>query len=230
MDRSKAILTWAVLVVALTVVQAAHTESINASGRTANATRPFIAKVVATFNTPWAIAFLPDGRMLVTERPGHIFLVTQDGGKTHVGNVPAVAASGQNGLLHIATAPDFASSSRIYFSYVEPSDAGGVLALARATLSLSDTGPMLVDRAVIWRQTPKGGGGQPGGIIAFDPQGSHLFLTVGDRMIPASAQDPDQARGKLLRLNLDGSTPHDNPLATERGVRAQTWTTGHRNP
>ena len=230
MDRSKTILASAALAIALILIPVVHAESVNAGGRVASATRPFTTKAVAAFNTPWAIAFLPDGRMLVTERPGHLFLVTQDGGKNQVDNVPAVAASGQNGLLHIAIAPDFENSSRIYFSYVEPGDGGGVLVLARANLSLSDTGPKLVDRAVIWRQTPKGGGGQPGGIIAFDPQGSHLFLTVGDRMMPASAQDPELARGKLLRLNLDGSTPHDNPLAAERGVRAQTWTTGHRNP
>lgn len=230
MIRRVELLTRAVLAVGLILASPVRAESINAGARVANDKRPFIAKTVAAFNTPWALAFLPDGRMLVTEKPGHIFLVTQLGGKVQVGNVPAVAASGQNGLLHIAIAPDFAKSSQVYFSYVEPGDGGGVLVLARATLSLSDTGPKLVDGAVIWRQTPKGGGGQPGGIIAFDPQGTHLFLTVGDRMIPTSAQDPDQARGKLLRLNLDGSTPHDNPLSTERGVRALTWTTGHRNP
>jgi glucose/arabinose dehydrogenase len=77
---------------------------------------------------------------------------------------------------------------------------------------------------------PKGGGGQSGGIIAFDPDGTHLFLTSGDRMRPATAQDPDQALGKILRLNLDGTTPTDNPHSVEGGVRAQTWTTGHRNP
>lgn len=230
MARSKTILAAAALAAALILVPAAHAESINAGGRAASTTRPFIAKAIAAFNTPWALAFLPDGRMLVTEKPGHLFLVTQDGAKIRVGNVPAVAASGQNGLLHIAIAPDFANSARLYFSYVEPGDGGSALVLARATLALSGNGAQLVDRAVIWRQTPTGGGGQPGGIIAFDPQGSHLFLTVGDRMVPASAQDPGQARGKLLRLNLDGSTPPDNPLAAELGVRAQTWTTGHRNP
>lgn len=230
MDRRKTIPMLAALAATLLLVPAAHTESINAGGRASSATRPFVAKTIATFNTPWALAFLPDGRILITEKPGHLFLVTQGGGKTQVSNVPVVAASGQNGLLHVAIAPDFSVSSRVYFSYVEPSAGGGTLALARASLSLSDSGSKLVDGAVIWRQTPTGGGGQPGGIIAFDPQGSHLFLTVGDRMVPASAQDPGQARGKLLRLNLDGTTPSDNPFANEPGVRGQTWTTGHRNP
>jgi glucose/arabinose dehydrogenase len=207
-----------------------HAESINAGDRQPDATRPFDSKTVAEFDTPWAIAFLPDGRLLATEKPGSIFLVTQDGEKIPVENVPAVAASGQNGLLDIAVAPDFASSGRVYFSYSEPGDGGSSLALASAVLSMSGSQATLNDLAVIWRQMPKGGGGQSGGIIAFDPGGKHLFLTSGDRMRPATAQDPDQALGKILRLNLDGTTPTDNPHSTEGGVPAQTWTTGHRNP
>lgn len=207
---------------------AADAASINAGDRAASRTRPFTSTAVAEFDTPWAIAFLPDGRMLVTEKPGGIFLVTQSGQKTEVGNVPAVLASGQNGLLDIAPAPDFASSSQIYFTYIEPGD-GGRLVLSRATLSVSGNAAALIQHTVIWRQTPAGGGGQPGGIIAFDPHGSHLFLTVGDRMQPNRAQDPAQARGKLLCLNLDGSTPADNPQASKHGVAGQTWTTGHRN-
>mgnify|MGYP006393240997 CR=1 FL=1 len=214
----------------LAVLPIAHAESINAGSRTASSTRPFTAKAVAEFDTPWAIAFLPDGRMLVTEKPGHIYLVSQSGNKTEVGNVPAVAARGQTGLLDIAVAPDFATSSHIYFTYVEPGDEGSRLVLARAALSISAGRITLADRSIIWRQTPAGGGGQPGGVIAFDSSGKHLFLTVGDRMQPQSAQDPAQGRGKLLRLNLDGSTPSDNPNAAQGGVVAQTWTMGHRNP
>lgn len=207
---------------------AAQAQSINAGERAASANLPFTAQPIAEFDTPWALAFLPDGRILVTEKPGRIFLVTQQGEKIELAGV-AVLASGQNGMLDIAPAPDFAASSQIYFTYVEPGD-GGRLVLARATLSVSADTAALADQAVIWRQEPAGGGGQPGGIVAFDPQGTHLFLTVGDRMRPESAQDPDQARGKVLRLNLDGSTPPDNPLADRGGVQAQTWTTGHRNP
>jgi glucose/arabinose dehydrogenase len=209
---------------------AAIAESINAGNRDASADRPFDATAVAEFDTPWAIAFLPDGRMLITEKPGRIFLVTQSGEKTTVGNVPEVAASGQIGLLDIAPAPDFASSGRIYFTYTEAADGGTRLVLARATLATSEGGARLADLEAIWRQTPIGGRGQPGGIIVFDPAGRHLFLTVGDRQIPQSAQDPAQARGKLLRLDLDGSTPADNPQAAAGGVPAETWTTGHRNP
>ncbi|MFO1143053.1 MAG: PQQ-dependent sugar dehydrogenase [Amaricoccus sp.] len=208
------------------VVQA---QGINAGDRAARTDLPFAVEAVADFDTPWAIAFLPDGRMFVTEKPGRIFLVTQGGEKVELGNVPEVAASGQTGMLDIAVAPDFATSAQVYLSYVAP-EGGGSLALSRAVLSEAGGAAALTDATVIWRQTPEGGGGQPGGIIAFDPEGTHLFLTVGDRMRPPSAQDPAEARGKVLRLDLDGGAPADNPLAGQGGVPAETWTTGHRNP
>lgn len=229
MARRTTLLASVALAATLLFNSAADAQRINAGDRPASDTVPFTTQDVADFSTPWALAFLPDGRMLVTEKPGRIFLATQEGEKIELGNVPDVLASGQNGMLDIAVAPDFESSSAIYFTYVEP-DAGGRLVLARATLSISDNGATLADAAAIWRQTPGGGGGQPGGIIAFDPQGEHLFLTVGERMRPESAQDPEQARGKVLRLNLDGSTPSDNPQAGQGTVQGQTWTTGHRNP
>jgi len=217
----------AALLIAPQVVAA---ESINAGGRASSETRPFAADAVAEFDTPWAIAFLPDGRMLVTEKPGRMFLVTQKGEKTAIDGVPEVAASGQIGLLDIAVAPDFASSNRVYFTYTEAAEGDTRLVLARATLAVSDGGARLNDPEAIWRQTPVGGRGHPGGIIAFDPEGQHLYLTVGERQLGKPAQDPQQGRGKLLRLNLDGSTPPDNPNAAEGGVPAQTWTLGHRNP
>ena len=220
----------AALAILLAAPAAAVAESINAGDRSASADLPFAADAVAEFDTPWAIAFLPDGRMLVTEKPGRVFLVTQSGQKTTVGDVPDVAAAGQIGLLDIAVAPDFATSARVYFTYTEAADGGSRLVLARATLSTSDASAHLADQEAIWRQTPAGGRGHPGGIIAFDPEGQHLFLTVGERQLGNPAQDPKQARGKLLRLNLDGSTPPDNPNAAAGGVPAQTWTTGHRNP
>lgn len=228
MTRHKTLLASLALATALTFHGAAVAQSINAGGRAASSALPFATQAVAEFDTPWAIAFLPDGRMLVTEKPGRIFLVAQDGAKIELAEI-SVLASGQNGMLDIAVAPDFATSSRIYFTYVEP-DGGGRLVLSRATLSVSDGAAALTDSTVVWRQSPGGGGGQPGGIIAFDPRGSYLFLSVGDRMRPDTAQDPDQARGKVLRLNLDGTVPSDNPLAIQGGVQAETWSTGHRNP
>lgn len=230
MARPKKIAASIALAASFILQAGARAESINAGSRAENPTRPFAVEAVANFDTPWAIAFLPDGRMLVTEKPGRIFIATQDGQKLEVGNVPPVAASGQNGLLDIAVSPDFPNNSLVYFTYVEPAKGGSSLVLSRAMLSLSNSGATLADRTVIWRQTPGGGGGQPGGVIAFDPQGAHLFLTVGDRMQSTSAQNPDQARGKVLRLNLDGSTPSDNPNVLAGGIEAETWTTGHRNP
>ncbi len=230
MVRRKTLLAAAALVATLVFQSGAQAQRINAGDRAPSATVPFTTQAVADFDTPWALAFLPDGRMLVTEKPGRIFLVTQNGEKIELSNTPEVAASGQNGMLDIAVAPDFETSSTVYFTYVEPDAGGSRLALSRATLSVSGSEATLANATVIWRQTPGGGGGQPGGIIAFDPAGTHLFLSVGERMRPDTAQDPEQARGKVLRLNLDGSTPSDNPLAAQGGVQAETWTTGHRNP
>ena len=214
-------------------------QSINAGGREAVAENPFKVQEIAEFNTPWAIAFLPDQRLLVTEKAGHIFLADRSGKKTEVSNVPAVAFEGQNGLLDIAVSPDFATDKLIYFTYAEPERSGkdmvSSLTLARAKLSEKDGKASLDDLAVLWRQMPKSKWGQPGGIIAFSPDGEHLFLTSGDRMNPKTAQDPKLALGKVLRFNRDGSVPKDNPGSDLAGqdadnARALTWTTGHRNP
>ncbi len=204
--------------------------AVNAGNTAASPVKPFVATPVATFDYPWAIAFLPDARMLVTEKPGHLFLVTAKGGKTPVGGVPKVAYEGQNGLLDVAAAPDFTQSKTVYLTFNEPGPGGSGLALARGKLTEDGGTATLTGLSVIWRQLPRGSGGQTGGIIAFDPAGKHLFLSSGDRMRKAPAQDPDVAVGKILRLNLDGTAPGDNPQAKAGGVRAMTWSTGHRNP
>ncbi|MGN8118579.1 PQQ-dependent sugar dehydrogenase [Labrys sp. 22185] len=203
---------------------------VNAANSPASTSRPFKTTAVARFDTPWAIAFLPDGRMLVTEKGGQLFLVTPASAKSEVSGVPRVQAGGQNGLLDVAASPGFARDGLIYFSYVEPSVGGGTLALARAGLKEAGGKAGLDDLAVIWRASPKGGGGQPGGIIAFAPDGRHLFLSSGDRMEPETAQNTDTNRGKILRLNLDGTAPADNPMAAQGGVQAEIWSLGHRNP
>jgi glucose/arabinose dehydrogenase len=141
-----------------------------------------------------------------------------------------VRYEGQNGLLDIAPSPHFADDHIIYLTYMAPGPGGSALALARARLMESAGGDRLQDLRVIWKQAQNSLGGQPGGIIAFSPDGQHLFLTVGDRMRPETVQNPDLGFGKILRLNLDGGTPKDNPMAARGGVRGQTWTTGHRNP
>lgn len=214
-------------VLAPPAVQAA---SVNAGGNRPSPQQPFVVSAVATFNYPWAIAFLPDGRMLVTEKPGRMFLVTQQGDKRELAGVPEVAYAGQIGLLDVAVSPRFASDSLVYFTYTEPGPGGSGLALARARLGASGGEARLEDLEVIWRQEPKGPGNQPGGVMAFSPDGQYLFLATGDRNRPQTAQQPDIALGKVLRLRADGSAPSDNPQASAGGVRAQTWTLGHRNP
>lgn len=208
----------------------ARSASENAGPIPASTQQPFVQTPVATFAYPWAIAFLPDGRLLVTEKAGRLFIATQDGRKTEVTGLPKVYYRGQNGLLDVAVAPGFEQNHTIYFTFVEPRRSGGALALVRAQLSESGETASLQDLTIIWQQQAASTGGQPGGIIAFAPDGQHLFLTAGDRQNPETAQNPDLAQGKVLRLNLDGSTPRDNPMVAEGGVRAQTWTTGHRNP
>ena len=202
----------------------------NAGTIPATDTAPFAIQKIATFDRPWALAFLPDGRLIVTEKAGRMFLLTQAGQKTAIDGIPAVYERGQNGLLDVAPSPDFAHDRLLYFSRVAPETGGGALILARARLETGNGHARLQDLQSLWHQQPASRGGQPGGILAFAPDGQHLFLSVGDRMEPDAAQDPDAARGKILRLNLDGTVPADNPQAGQAGIRALTWTTGHRNP
>ncbi len=214
---------------ALSLAAPALAASINAGDRAATAEKPFEARTIAEFDTPWAIALMPDRRMLVTEKPGGLFIVTPEGQKTAVRDLPTVAAAGQNGMLDVALSPGYERDRLIYLTYVAPDKGGSSLVLSRAKLEEGEGGARLEGLQELFRQKP-GGRGQPGGIIAFDPEGQHLFLTVGDRMEPETAQAPDQARGKVFRLTLDGQPAPGNPEAAQGGIRAMTWTTGHRNP
>ncbi|WP_419808094.1 PQQ-dependent sugar dehydrogenase [Sphingomonas sp.] len=183
---------------------------------------------MASFDNPWAMVFLPDGRMLVTEKPGKLWLVTQVGVKTQVTGVPAVFFGGQLGLQDVALAPDFATSGQIYLSYAEPATGGQRLAVARATLSIAGA-PALTNLAVVWRAQPTTTGGQLGARMAFSPDG-FLYVATGERQQGTPAQDLSGTLGKIVRLNLDGTTPAGNPFATTAGARAEIWTLGHRNP
>ncbi|MEO9131802.1 MAG: PQQ-dependent sugar dehydrogenase [Sphingomonas sp.] len=191
---------------------------------------PFTITQTGKFTSPFAIAFLPDGRLLVTEKPGHLKLRATNGSVTEISGVPATAQVGQGGLLDVEVAPDFAATRRIYLSYSEPRPQGSSLALATATLGAT----ALEDLQVIWRAGSDGPGGQFGANIAFAPDGQSLFLSSGERQRFSPAQDPDQALGKILHLTLDGKPAPGNPPgnfgASSGGVRAATWSTGHRNP
>jgi len=195
----------------------AHAQT-NAGQRAPETDLPFTMTQVATFNLPWRIAFLPDGRMLVTEKPGAVWLVTQQGGKTPVANVPAVLHQGQGGLLGVFTSPHYATDRNVYLTYSEPGDDGSSLALARARLDIKENGASLEGLQVLWRQMPKGKGGQFGAQIAFSPDGQYLFLSVGDRQRFTPAEDPNQALGKILRLTLDGKPAPGNPMAGKTGA------------
>ena len=191
---------------------------INYGDRKPAGAKPFDAQAVATFDNPWALAFLPAGRMLVTEKPGRLWLVTAAGAKIAVKGVPRAHYEGQGGLLFAALSPTYATDKSIYLTYAEPGAGGDGLALARARLDVTEGGARLTDLRVLWRQLPRGSGGQFGGYIAFSPDARFLFLTVGERQRFTPAQDPDQALGKILRLTVDGKPAPGNPGAGKVGA------------
>ncbi|MGB5248957.1 MAG: PQQ-dependent sugar dehydrogenase [Gammaproteobacteria bacterium] len=202
---------------------------------------PFEVDPITSFDEPWALAFLPDGRMLVTEKKGSLYIVTQDGQKSSpVRGVPDVDYGGQGGLGDVAVHPDFLDNKLIYLSYVESGkgDTRGA-AVARGVMNFNERGGTLTGVEVIWRQYPKlVGRGHYGHRLLFDDDG-HLWVSSGDRQKFTPAQDMQSNVGKILRLNHDGSIPddnpyvdyqRDNPLVDDEGVYAQIWSLGHRNP
>ena len=177
---------------------------------------------------PWALAFLPDGRLLVTERPGRLRIVDKAGKlSAPLSGVPRVLAQGQGGLLDVALDPGFAQNKTIYLSFSEPDDNRNAgTAVARAVLG--DAG--LTDVKVIYRQQPKvAGSGHFGSRILFRRDGT-MFITQGDRMrYREQAQDLQSLLGKVVRINKDGTIPKDNPFLGNADARPEIWSYGHRN-
>jgi glucose/arabinose dehydrogenase len=176
---------------------------------------------------PWALAFLPDGRMLVTERPGRLRLVERDGGvSAPIAGVPDVWARGQGGLLDVALAPDFERSRMIYLSYAEP----GALGAAGTTVARARLGEGRLDEVhIVFRQEPKRNAGQHfGSRLVFARDGS-LFVTTGDRGGRDDAQDLSRPIGKVVRIRPDGAVPPNNPFVGRDGSRPEIWSYGHRN-
>jgi glucose/arabinose dehydrogenase len=199
--------------------------------RTANVA--FDVRVVTReLEHPWAVAFLPDGRMLVTERPGRLRIVTGDGKRSGpLAGVPKVDARDQGGLLDVVLSPSFAQDSSIYFAFSEPRQDGNGTALARARLVLEGT-PHLEDVQIIWRMTPTLDSTKHfGARIVFAPDGN-LFLTLGERSDLAGrrqAQKLDSSFGKVVRLRPDGTAAADNPFVGRQGALPEIWSIGHRN-
>jgi len=176
---------------------------------------------------PWGMAFLPDGRILVTERPGRLRIVDLQGRVSPpVDGVPEVLARGQGGLLDVALSPAFATDRTIFLSYAEPTERGGRTAVARGVLD----GTALTDVRVIFRQAPDSGGGNHwGSRLVFDRDG-HLFVTLGDRFtLRDGAQDLSNHIGKVVRIRPDGTVPPDNPFVRRAGALPEIWSYGHRN-
>ena len=210
-------------------------------GAHAQADVPFDIRPVTSFDEPWALAFLPDGRMLVTEKKGRLFIVDREGQKSRpISGMPDVDYGGQGGLGDVALHPDFANNKLVYISYAE----GGVgdtrgAAVARAVLTEAEGTGELTNFEVIWRQYPKVVGfGHYGHRIAFDDNGL-LYISSGDRQKFTPAQDMQSTIGKIVRLRDDGSIPGDNPFVDylkddpfvdDDGVYGQIWSLGHRNP
>lgn len=194
-----------------------------------------VVTVAQRLEHPWSLAFLPDGSMLVSERPGRLRRLLASGELSlPIAGVPAVAAEGQGGLFDVLPDRDFARSRHIFLSYAEADTADSTrngLAVARAVLSRD--GRRLEQLRVIFRQWPKvASSGHFGGRLVLD-RGGNLFVTLGDRQLDSErgkAQDPQQDHGKVVRLRPDGSTPADNPFAQQAGHRPLHWSLGHRNP
>ncbi|MEP4052534.1 MAG: PQQ-dependent sugar dehydrogenase [Litorimonas sp.] len=193
-----------------------------------------------SFDGPWAMTGLPDGRMLVTEQSGSLWLVGRNGKKLgKIGNLPSVTERNQGGFGDVILDPDFANNKRIYISFVERDSKDDSLSGAvveSATLTASARGGSLVNRQRIWEQSPKvTGNGHYGHRLAFSPAsakdgGGYLYITSGERQKFTPAQNMDMNLGKVVRINADGSVPGDNPFAAQGGVTQQIWTLGHRNP
>jgi glucose/arabinose dehydrogenase len=191
---------------------------VNVGEQKPEASLAFSMTTTATFELPWRIAFLPDGRMLVTEKVGPIWLVSAQGEKiAALAGTPPVYWQGQSGMLGVFLSPHYATDQSIYITYIEPGDYGGGQALARAKLN-AGRNPRLENLEVLWRQMPRGKGGQAGGQIAFSPDGQSLFMTVGDRQRMTPAQDPNQPVGKILHLTLDGKPAPGNPNFGKTGA------------
>lgn len=191
----------------------------------------FTITTVGQFDEPWALEFLPDGRLLISEVGGALKLLNSDGSVGEITGLPEVVHGGQGGFGDVVLHPDFSDNNLVYMSYVErgTGETSGAV-VARAQLRLTGNGGELNDLEIIWRQVPKvTGQGHFGHRIVFGPNG-YLWISSGERQKFDPAQDMESNLGKIVRLNVDGSIPNDNPFSERGGVTAEIWSLGHRNP
>ncbi len=192
---------------------------------------PIVVETIARgLDHPWALAFLPDGRMLVTERPGRMRIVTKDGKLSPpVAGVPKVYAVNQGGLLDVALDRNYAQNQTVYFCYAEPVNAGSRTALASARL-IDEGAPRLDDVKVIFRQEGPLSRGMHYGCRIVQAPDSNLFLTMGEHFaFRDEAQNLGNHLGKIIRIRPDGSVPPDNPFVGRPGAKPEIWSYGHRN-
>lgn len=221
-SRAASVLAALALMVQLAVAQEAPRSPTPAAVKLAAR----VTDVARGLEHPWGLAFLPDSRLLVTERPGRLRLVTNGQLSEPLAGVPAVYARGQGGLLDVALGPGFAQDRLVYLSFSEPGEGGAGTAVARGRLG--ERG--LEGTHVIWRQQPKvDGPNHWGSRLVFRPDGT-LFVTLGERYAYRErAQDLSVTLGKIVRINPDGTVPRDNPFVGRDGVRPEIWSYGHRN-
>ncbi|NWK98118.1 dehydrogenase [Sphingobium lactosutens] len=201
------------------------------SQTTAPGEKPFKTSVIADFDSPWAMTFLPDGRALVTEKAGEMILFDpKNGTKIPVAGIPKVDYAGQGALMDVVLSPTFAQDKAVYFSFSEERDGLKGVALAKGAFNQASDGTTKLDGVqVIFRASPYvDGNGHYSGRIAFSPDGKYLFFTNGERQKFDPAQDTKSTLGKVLRLNLDGTPAAGNPLSA-KGFNPAIWSYGHRN-
>lgn len=190
--------------------------------------RVAVTTIADGLSQPWGMDFLPDGRIIVTEKPGRLRIVSMDGRKSPpIAGLPRISDSGQGGLMDVTLHPQFAENRLVYISYTEPGPGGRSTALASGKLRTGETG--LDNMKVLFSQQPKTGGGRHfGSRVVFAPDGK-LFLTTGDRGSRYDAQDLSGHIGKVIRLTDAGAVPDDNPFVRKSGTRPEIWSYGHRN-
>ena len=217
------------IVFTASAAQAAQTDA----PRPANSTGARAETVATGLENPWGLAFLPNGDMLVTERPGRVRYVSTDGNVSNpLIGAPKSVATGQGGMLDIAVAPDFATTQEVYISFTEGRGRRHKTGTSVARLKLQGTGARarLTGSKVIFRQLPAYASGYHfGSRIVFAPDGK-MFITLGERGQRKQSQNLQQHLGKVIRLNRDGSVPPDNPFVARSDAKPEIWSYGHRNP